>query len=26
LERLSDDVSKALEKIAKKEAVLTRSF
>jgi hypothetical protein len=26
LERLSDDVSKALEKIAKKESVLTRSF
>jgi hypothetical protein len=26
LERLSEDVSKALEKIAKKESVLTRSF
>ena len=26
LERLSEDVSKALEKIGKKEAVLTRSF
>ena len=26
LERLSDDVSKALEKISKKEGVLSRSF
>ena len=26
LERLSDDVSKALEKIGKKEQLLTRSF
>ena len=26
LERLSEDVSKALEKIGQKEAVLTRSF
>jgi len=26
LERLSEDVSRALDKIAKKEAVLTRSF
>jgi len=26
LERLSEDVSKALEKIGKKEQVLTRSF
>jgi len=26
LERLSEDVSKALEKIAKKESILTRSF
>jgi len=26
LERLSDDVSKALEKIAKKEGLLSKSF
>jgi hypothetical protein len=26
LERLSDDVSRALEKIAKKEGLLSRSF